>query len=206
MKTLVIALAVISIAALAQEYQFPGWTCTDAAQFQAQIALAPTPSQKATVAYMAVLVQNPPASLAEAIPAIDAAIDQYAPDTLPAVRLLQHKKYAYCLRKWVPELLAYCQANPCGYDIYVASRFPSAWSVQRLQECLLTTSGSNIPVAVSAGITALNDYAIKGEFITAAEAKEAFIKIDRFYTAKLAEDKDKWAPIVAKIRTILDRY
>jgi len=206
MKTLVIALAVISIAALAQEYQFPGWTCTDAAQFQAQIPLAPTPLQKATVAFMAVLVQNPPASLAEAIPVIDAAIDQYAPETTPAVRLFQHKKYAYCLRKWVPELLAYCQANPCGYDIYVASRFPSAWSVQRLQECLLTTSGSNIPVAVSAGITALNDYAIKGEFITAAEAKEAFIKIDRFYTAKLAEDKDKWAPIVAKIRTILDRY
>lgn len=206
MKTLVIALATLSIAVMAQEYQFPGWACTDPAQFQAQIPLAPTPLQKATVAFMAVLVQNPPASLAEAIPVIDAAIDQYAPDTLPAVRLLQHKKYAYCLRKWVPELLAYCQANPCGYDIYVASRFPSAWSVQRLQECLLTTSGTNTPLAVSAGITALNDYAIKGEFITAAEAKEAFIKIDRFYTAKLAEDKDKWAPIVAKIRTILDRY
>jgi len=205
MKKLVIALAIISIAAMAQEYKFPGWACTDVAQFQAQLPLAPTPLQKAEVAYMIDALQAPPADYAAARQIIDAAIDQHCPDATPAVRLVMKKKFALVTRKWTADLLAYCQANPCAYDIYVASRFPSPWSVQRLQECLLTDSKSYTPEVVSPAITALNAYAINGD-LTAEETKAALGSLDLFYTAKLADDKDKWAPIVAKIRTLLERY
>ena len=206
MKKLILTLAIITAAAIpAAEFKFPGWTCTDKTQFQTQLPLAPNDVFKVECAYMIALLENPPANYAAARQAIEAALDQYQPDAALSIRLTVLKKYPLMMGKWDTELIAFCQENPNWYDIHVAMRIPGAWSVQRLQECLLTDTPESTPATISKAITALVGYSLKGE-MTREETKAALAALDIFYTVKLADDKDKWAPTVAKIRTLLERY
>ena len=48
------------------------------------------------------------------------------------------------------------------------------------------------------------DYNVAGE-ISAEELKGVLQKLDIRYTDKLADDKEKWAPVVARLRTLLER-
>lgn len=204
MKKTFVIIALIGFVAVGQEYRFPGWSCTDASLFAQQLPLAPTPQTKTEVAIMVAMLQSPPADYAAARDIIDAAIGQHYAGCTPEIRLVMRKKIALVTRRWEQELIAYCIAHPCPYDIQVATRLKNPWATQRLQECLLADV-SRDPGIVSAALTALTNCAVRGD-ITPEETKAVLQKIDLLFTDKLSLDKEKWTPVVAKIRTILERY
>ena len=205
MKKLVIALAIIAtIAVHAAEFQWPGWNCKDVTLLQQQLELAPTEGWKMTVSIVLACAQNPPADFAAACTVIDNAITALKPDANDELKLSKKKQYAYCTGQWADELVAYCQANPSSYDIHVALRHHgTAWAKQRLMELIMQIKLT--PVQAMNCISVFVAGSINGE-ITDENMKEILRKLDLRYTDLLSSNKEEWSPVVAKIRTLLDRY
>jgi len=205
MKKLVIALAIIAAAAVhAAEFQWPGWKCKDVALLQEQLELAPTDEWKMITAVVLAVAQNPPADFAAACTVIDNAITALKPDATDAERIVRKKQYALCTGQFADELIAYCQANPNSYDIHVLLRYhDTAWAKQRLMELIMQIKLT--PVQALNCISVFVAGSINGE-ITDENMKEILRKMDLRYTDLLSSNKEEWSPVVAKIRTLLDRY
>ena len=116
----------------------------------------------------------------------------------------------FCVRNSTPipaiadELIAYCQANPSSYDIHVVLRHhDTAWAKQRLMELIMQIKLT--PVQAMNCISVFVAGSINGE-ITDENMKEILRKMDLRYTDLLSSNKEEWSPVVAKIRTLLDRY
>jgi DNA-binding TFAR19-related protein (PDSD5 family) len=205
MKKLVIALAIIAAVAVhAAEFQFPGFVCKDVALLQEQLELAPTYELKMYVSIILACAQNNPADFATACTVIDNAITALKPDTTDQERITRKKQYAFCTGQFADELIAYCQANPNSYDIHVALRHHgTAWAKQRLMELIMQIKLT--PVQAMNCISVFVAGSINGE-ITDENMKEILRKMDLRYTDLLSSNKEEWSPVVAKIRTLLDRY
>jgi DNA-binding TFAR19-related protein (PDSD5 family) len=205
MKKLVIALAIIAAVAVhAAEFQFPGFVCKDVALLQEQLELAPTYELKMYVSIILACAQNNPADFAAACTVIDNAITALKPDTTDQERITRKKQYAFCTGQFADELIAYCQANPNSYDIHVALRHHgTAWAKQRLMELIMQIKLT--PVQAMNCISVFVAGSINGE-ITDENMKEILRKMDLRYTDLLSSNKEEWSPVVAKIRTLLDRY
>jgi len=205
MKKLVIALAIIAAAAVhAAEFQWPGWNCKDVTLLQQQLELAPDEAWKMATAIVLAVAQNQPADFAAACTVIDNAITAIKPEATDAEKLSRKKQYAYCTGQWADELVAYCQANPDSYDFHVALRHHgTAWAKQRLMELIMQIKLT--PVQAMNCISVFVAGSINGE-ITDENMKEILRKMDLRYTDLLSSNKEEWSPVVAKIRTLLDRY
>ncbi len=204
MKKLVIALAIIAVAVHAAEFQWPGWNCKDVALLQEQLALAPSDEWKITISEVLAAAQTPPADFAAACIIVDNAITAIKPDATDAERTMRKKQYAYCTGQWADELVAYCQANPSSYDIHVVLRYhDTAWAKQRMMELVMQIKLT--PVQAMNCISVFVAGSINGE-ITDENMKEILRKMDLRYTDLLSSNKEEWSPVVAKIRTLLDRY
>lgn len=205
MKKLVIALAIIAAVAVhAAEFQWPGWNCKDVTLLQEQLELAPTDEWKMTISIVLACAQNKPADFAAACTVIDNAITALKPDATDAERIYKKKQYAYCTGQFADELVAYCQANPTSYDIHVVLRYhDTAWAKQRMMELIMQIKLT--PVQAMNCISVFVAGSINGE-ITDENMKEILRKMDLRYTDLLSSNKEEWSPVVAKIRTLLDRY
>lgn len=204
MKKLVIALAIIAVAVHAAEFQWPGWNCKDVTLLQEQLELAPTDEWKMTVAILLACAQNKPADFAASCTVIDNAITALKPDATDAERTMRKKQFAYCTGQFKADLIAYCQANPTSYDVHVALVYHDlAWAKQRMMELIMQIKLT--PVQAMNCISVFVAGSINGE-ITDENMKEILRKLDLRYTDLLSSNKEEWSPVVAKIRTLLDRY
>ena len=207
MKTTIIAcLLALTTAAFAQEFKYPGAKCTDLTLLQEQLAIAPSNDYKVLLTVQISHIQAPAASFEE----LRTRISQIA-ETVCGASVTDSDKNYYCKRfanlqnLWLDDLAAFCLANPSGYDLHIALRGKGQgkpWAKQLLINCL--TNFDIAPHDVPKGISALVDYNVAGE-ISAEELKGVLQKLDIRYTDKLADDKEKWAPVVARLRTLLER-
>ena len=212
MKKLVLTLAIMAMAAIAQEqtFKFPGWGCKDVALLQEQLELAPTEDWKMTTAVILAVAQNPPADFAAACTVIDNAITAIKPDATDAERRDRKKQYALCTNQWMIEAWQYCKANPSEYDKhYLIGKTPAQLGETADSYCDL------VYPLLTAGITnpALAGRAIKAYCIQLPKSNiprpERFAKLQMLndiYTAKLIEDKAAWGDVIAQIRTVMELY
>ena len=206
MKKLVIALAIMAMAAIAQEqtFKFPGWACRDVELLNQQLTLATDSWQKFSMTYMIDFASNgEPATFANACTRIDAAIDAISPGTAEDTRLSIRKQFARCTEQFKAELIAYCQANPNEYDLHIALADNTDWGYQTAATCLLKYGyGAN---HVIRSVDYLNRQAIalgKDD----AEVLDLLKKLNRVFSANLIKDKEVWGGVVAQIRTMMETY
>jgi len=206
MKKLVMALAIMAIAAIAQEqaFRFPGWKCKDAALIEQQLALAPYEGMKVVLTYMLDFATNgAPATFAEMRTRIDTAIDTVNPDFPADRRPHQIKQCALCTGQFYPELVAYCQANPCAYNFHVGLKDKTEWGWEVVGDCLLKYHYS--PSNALRAINYLNTQAIAlGK--PNPEVFKLLSDLNKKYTGLLIKDKEKWGDVVAHVRTLMEVY
>jgi hypothetical protein len=207
MKKFVLALTVIAVmAAHAAEFKFPGLKCTDTALLQQQLLLAPGTGYKIIISYLLVFAESPPATFQDAAAVIADVTADIITENVKHTQIYHIKRYTSSIDKWLDDLVIYCLANPTSYDVYVAQRGKLAgkpWAREMLTDRLRNhnLSLSAIPVAINL----LIEYNIAGE-VTNEEMKDILQKLNLRYTNQLAVNKEQWAPVVARIRTLLELY
>ena len=213
MKKLVIALAIMAMAAIAQEqtFKFPGWNCKDVTLLQEQLALAPDNYFKIVLTYHLDFAQNgAPVTFTEACTRIEAAIDAVKPDYSAGGRLSLKKQYALCTNQWMIEVWRYCKANPCSYDqwfLYYRTPAQLGETPDSYYEAVYQTLvvGINNPVQAGRAIKAYCTQLPKSSL----PRPERFAKLQMLndiYTGKLIEDKAAWGDVIAQIRTVMELY
>jgi hypothetical protein len=212
MKKLVITLAIMAMAAIAQEqtFKFPGWNCKDVALLQQQLELAPTEGSKMTIATVLAVAQNQPADFAAACTVIDNAITAIKPDATDAERIRRKKQYALSTNQWTVEAWQYCKANPSDYDVYyLLSRTPAQLgeTPDSYYEAVYQTLVAGIKNPAQAGklIKHFCNYLPKSSL----PRPERFAKLQMLndiYTGNLIEDKAAWGDVIAQIRTVMELY
>lgn len=212
MKKLILTLAIMAMAAIAQEqtFKFPGWKCKDVTLLQQQLELAPTEDWKMVTAVVLAVAQNQPADFAAACTVIDNAITAIKPDATDELKLSKKKQYAYCTRQWTVEAWEYCKANPSSYDVY--------YLLNRTPEQLGETTDSYIEAVYQTLVAGIGNPGNAGKLIKAyctqlpkssIPRPERFTKLQMLndiYTAKLIEDKAAWGDVIAQIRTVMELY
>lgn len=207
MKKLIFSLMVFSfVCVYAQEFQFPGFSCRDAALLQEQLPLAPDKSgYKYYLAYMLDFAQNgEPESLSAAAVRIETAAKLINPDVTNDYLLSLVKQYALQNGVFPGELVAFCKANPNSYDLHVALRTgDDEWCFEVVSRILL--AGKRSAKDTGRALEAVNGLSVKLGKDNAT--MYGFLSdCNRIYTGKLLKDKEKWADIVAQIRTLMDVY
>ena len=201
MRNLILTLCLIATFAMADGWKFPGWQSTDVAAYQEALDTAQDAYQLRVSTYMLALAENPPASFDEAKATITAALqgldrsDEWVTESV--------KQYCYCTRKFSEEVVAFAKANPSCYDYNFAIHEKSEWGFQTMSEVLLK-SEFNMPEAMR-GVDYLVRQGIELDKDD-AEMLALLRKLNRVYSAKLVKDKEKWSPIVAQIRTLMETY
>ena len=207
MKKLVLALAIISMGVLSAQSI---WN-RDVAQLQQDLSQAAETdiNTRVTLTGAIALLQTPPQNVDDVASVFTAAIDSVCDEKWPEASkadLVRTKTKQYLLAKklWTAELLAYSKANPNNYDIHIVYLDKnSVWARDRLVELAMEIKLS--PTQILNVLSELVAANINGE-ITDANMRELLRKMDLRYTDLLSSNKDKWSEVVAKIRTLLDRY
>lgn len=203
------ALALSAFAA-ESEYKFPGFLCKDAAKFAASAAIAPKLDIKCRDTVLQRMIQQPVNSFAEFAALVDSVVDELKGDADPvkvaSLKILLKKQVPYVKVIWLADAWKFCQANPSAYDVYyVTARakdigMTDAQVYAWLKNYLLS---SRYPQKVELIIDKLIDLA---PGLTGIDAKADFQKLNRKFSKNLLKDKQKWEPIIAKIRTTLETY
>ena len=206
MKKLVLTLAIMAIAAIAQEqtYKFPGWGCKDLAVIQQQTALAQNDYRKCCMAILTDFAQNgTPETIEAAYTRVDGVISAINPNYTDASKIDYTKQLARGLRMDAAAIKQYCISNPSSYDLHLALADNTDWGYETVADCLLKYSYS--ANYVINGVEYLNKQAIAlGK--TDDEVLDLLKKLNRVYSAKLIKDKDAWGGVVAQIRTMMETY
>lgn len=207
MKTTIIAcLLAITTAAYAQEFKYPGSKCTDLAILQEQLALAPNNDYKVLLSAQIAYVQSPPATFDDACTMISGIAEQIIPGASDDAKAYYCKQFAYIKHLWLDDLAAFCLANPSAYDLNIALRGKEQgkpWALSVLVACV---SNYDLRAAgVPKALTALVDYHLSGD-LASDEFKVILEKMDIRYTNQLIKNKEEWAPVVAGIRTLRERF
>ena len=200
-----VAGAVMGAEGGAAEFAWPGWKCRDVALIQAQRALAPeTKGYRFYLAYMEDFAANgEPADLAEAAVRIQAAVRGVDPEISDDYISSLIKQYAVCNGVFFESLPAFCQAYPGGYDFHVARNLHGDWAFGIIERDLLQSKRKASDVM--RGV----DYLIKEGIALekSDEEMELLLKrLNRVYSALLADDAEVWEKVVAKIRTLIETY
>jgi hypothetical protein len=204
-KTIIACLLALTTAAFAQEFKYPGVKCTDLTLLQEQLAIAPS-NYKVLLTVQISHIQAPAASFEE----LRTRISQIA-ETIWGASVTDYaknhycKQFAYLQNLWLDDLAAFCLANPSAYDLRIALRGQARskpWALSMLVACV--SNYDLHAVDVPKALTALVDYHLSGE-LASDEFKVILEKMDIRYTNKLIKNKEEWAPVVAGIRTLLER-
>ena len=210
MKRILCGVLCMLIGAGAMATEWPGWKCTDVQKIEAakQSFLEEKNEYKALeMDVLAILAKKAPQSFAD----IEAAVDSIQkPETWSEKRFNSwrktSKKHFACREEFVSEAWEFCKNNPGLYDcnfvfyhsnelgldneyIYhfivdFITRHPDHLKMHKLMKTLLDVS-INIDRTV---------------------VKTDLQKLNTIFSRKLLEDKTKWEPIVAEIRTVLETY
>ena len=212
MKKLILTIAIMAMAAIAQEqtFKFPGWTCKDAALLQEQLELAPTEYSKMDVSIVLACAQNTPADFAAACTVIDDAITALKPDATDAERIKRKKQYANCTGQWLVDAWQYCKENPSEYDMYyLLGKTPAQLGETADSYCdlvySLLTAGITNPAQAGRAIKAYCTQLPKSS-IPRPERFAKLQMLNDIYTVKLIEDKAAWGDVIAQIRTVMELY
>ena len=203
MKKLILTLAIMAMAAIAQEqtYKFPGWDCKDMAVIQQQTALAPDAYSKRDMAILTDFAQNgTPETIEAAYTRVDAVISAIS---LDVSKINSTKRLAKGLKMDAAAIKQYCINNPSSYDLHIALADNTDWGYQTVANCLLKYSYS--ANCVIRAINYLNRQAIalgKDD----AEVLDLLKKLNRVFSANLIKDKEVWGGVVAQIRTMMETY
>ena len=205
MKKLILALAIVAMAAIAQEqtFKFPGWDCKDMAVIQQQTALAPD-DYKVSMAMLTDFAQNGTPETIEAVyTRVDAVISAINPDYSDAAKINYTKQFAKRLKMDAAAIKQYCINNPSSRDLYIALADNTDWGYQRGADCLLKYQYR--PKYVIDAVIYLNKQAIAlGK--EDAEVLDLLKKLNRVFSANLIKDKEVWGGVVAQIRTMMETY
>ena len=206
MKKLILTLAIMAMAAIAQEqtYKFPGWDCKDMAVIQQQTALAPDNYSKLSMAILTDFAQNgTPETIEAAYTRVDGVISAINPDYPDASKINYTKQLARGLRIDAAAIKQYCISNPSSYDLHIALADNTDWGYETVADCLLKYRYS--AVYVIRAVDYLNRQAIAlGK--SDEEVLDLLKKLNRVFSARLIEDKDAWGGVVAQIRTMMETY
>ena len=206
MKKLILTLAIMAMAAIAQEqtYKFPGWDCKDMAVIQQQTALAPDAYSKLSMAILTDFAQNgTPETIEAAYTRVDAVISAINPDYPDASKINYTKQLAKSFKMDAAAIKQYCINSPSSYDLHIALADNTDWGYQTVADCLLKYSYS--ANYVIRAINYLNRQAIalgKDD----AEVLDLLKKLNRVFSANLIKDKEVWGGVVAQIRTMMETY
>lgn len=206
MKKLILTLAIMAMAAIAQEqtYKFPGWDCKDMAVIQQQTALAPDNYSKLDMAILTDFAQNgTPETIEAAFTRVNAVTSAINPDYPDAFKINYTKQFARWLKIDAAAIKQYCISNPSSYDLHIALADNTDWGYHTVADCLLKYRYS--AGYVIRAIDYLNRQAIAlGK--TDAEVLDLLKKLNRVFSARLIEDKEAWGGVVAQIRTMMETY
>ena len=206
MKKLILALAIVAMAAIAQEqtFKFPGWDCKDMAVIQQQTALAPDDYSKLSMAILTDFAQNgTPESIEVAFTRVDAVISAINPDYPDASKINYTKQFSRGLKMDAAAIKQYCINNPSSYDLHIALADNTDWGYQTVADCLLKYRyGANYVIRA---VDYLNRQAIALNKPD-AEVFDLLKKLNRVFSANLIKDKEVWGGVVAQIRTMMETY
>ena len=207
MKKLVITLAIISMGVLSAQ----GVWNRDVAQLQQDLSQAAETdiNTRVTLTGAIALLQTPPQNIND-VAAVFATVvnsvcdDQWTEASKTDLAHTKVKQYLLAKKLWPAELLTYCQANPNHYDINILELCRgTAWARERAANLIMEARLT--PAQALKALSLLVTANINGE-ITDENMKELLRKMDLRYTDLLSSNKEEWSPVVAKIRTLLDRY
>ena len=207
MKTTIIAcLLALTTAAYAQEFKYPGAKCTDLTLLQEQLAIAPS-NYKVLLTMQISHIQAPAASFEELRTRISQIAETvWGASVTDSAKNRYCKQFAYFQNLWLDDLAAFCLANPSAHDLNIALRGQAQskpWALSMLVACV--SNYDLLAVDVPKALTALVDYHLSDE-LASDEFKVILEKMDIRYTNKLIKNKEEWAPVVAGIRTLRERF
>ena len=202
--------ATLALSAFA-EYQFPGWQCKDPAKFTVSIAEAKTTYQKSRDTVLLRMLQKPVDNFADFCSLVDTTVDSFSVnggDNPAGIKQGLKKQIPYSKKIFLAAAWKFCQANPSSFDFhYVLGNTDRtgmnnaqiyAWLIDhilRVKNCP--------PVIVSKTIDRMLDIA---QTLTDVDVKGDLQKMNRKFSRFLLQDKAKWEPVIAKIRTTLETY
>ncbi len=192
------------------EYKFPGYNCTDPAQFSAAAAEAKTPYSRCVNTVLLRMLQKPVANYIEYCALVDEVVGAEKTATEPGKKSLKislKKQIPYIKNLWTADVWKFCQANPSALDLRFAMSKAKALGMSDAQLYALVTDkllhGIYAPELVSQAIDKL---AAIGPTLSGVDVKADFQKLNRKYSIFLLKNKAKWEPVIAKIRTVLETY
>lgn len=187
-------------------FQMPPVNCADTALLEQLQPLAPDSEAKIRIGYLLAFAETPPATFQDAATVIAGVTANFITRNLEHMQAFHIKKYVLNIDRWLDELGAFCQEHPCKYDLHVAlrgKRRGKPWAQRLFLDCLQkhTLDPRQIPGAIE---TLIEDN-LAGE-VANEEVKDILQKLNLRYTIRLSDDKERWAPIVAQIRTLMEQY
>ena len=201
--------AALALSAFA-EYKFPGYHCTDQAQFTAAIAEAKTPYSRCLNTILLRMLQKPVSGFAEYCALVDEVVDAEKTATEAGKKNLKtslKKQVPYIKNLWTTDVWKFCQANPSAFDVRFAMTKAKAIGFSDAQLYAFLTDklmhGDYAPELVSQAIDKL---AAIGPTLSGVDVKADFQKLNRKFSIYLLKNKAKWEPVIAKIRTTLETY
>ena len=202
--------AVLALNAFAAEYKFPGYNCTDQAQFTAAAAEAKTPYSRCVNTILLRMLQKPVSNFTEFCALVDEVVGAEKNATEAGKKSLKislKKQIPYIKNLWTADVWKFCQANPSVFDLRFAMSKAKALGMSDAQLYALVTDkllhGIYAPELVSQAIDKL---AAIGPTLSGVDVKADFQKLNRRYSIFLLKNKAKWEPVIAKIRTTLETY
>ena len=202
--------AVLALNVFAAEYKFPGYNCTDQAQFTAAAAEAKTPYSRCVNTILLRMLQKPVSNFTEYCALVDEVVGAEKNATEAGKKSLKislKKQIPYIKNLWTADVWKFCQANPSAFDVRFAMTKAKAIGLTDAQLYAFLTDklmhGGYAPELVSAAIDKL---AAIGPTLSGVDVKADFQKLNRKYSIFLLKNKAKWEPVIAKIRTVLETY
>jgi|GEM_PF-2486693 len=194
-------------------YNFPGYNCTDPAQFSAAASAAAAenrPTSKCINTVLMKMLQTPVKSFADYCALIDSVVD--AENIIPEAKKKNTKLYlkkhiAYYKNLWPADVWKFCQTNPSDIDLNFAIRKTKAIGMTdaKLYAYLIDRLlHENFQPGQAA--LAIDRLIAIVPTLSGVDAKADFQKLNRKYSIFLLKDKAKWEPVIAKIRTALETY
>ena len=211
-KILTVSLfAALALGAFA-DYTFPGFTKKDPALYAASAAQAKTPVVKCRDLVLKSMLEKPVKSWDDFCATVDVVVEANKGNLNEAgvafAKRFIRKHLGTQMKLYPKELWAYCKSNPGWYDfVFVQNCYKSvmtdaeayAWVLDYIlkqKKADPKLAKRAVAFLVEVGPNLSNNTDVKADLQ----------RLNRIYSKNLLEDKAKWEPVVALIRTALETY
>ena len=206
-----IVLTLFAFVAVAADYEFPGWRCTDAAKINAALADAKTDAQKLQCRILLAVYDKTFASFTDLRTAVETVVN--ADTVLPQDVKLSTARDTVKILAWsrkqnLADAYAWAKLNPSKYDLCIYENWSRPLKLsdtevyQGIVRCLeqkYNYKPSVIRVCVEKLIAAAPGADVKTQ-------KADLQRLNRRFSPLLLTDRAAYEPIVAMIRTAIDTY